>query len=242
MLARIRTRRPMKTRLLASAFLIALAAPAVSSAATLSADRPCYAPNQEARITGSGYTPSGEVVLSFNVVGSGGDRPTTSALSTVADAAGNIDVRVRTPRIPMLDNPARVFLSATDQEQAEQGPPPLVTTEWQISIFNVSVLPWELGIGQPRRRALYLATGFQLVDGKILYAHYIRRGQLRKTHAIGRLRGACGDLDFKRARQFPFRPVRPGIYRIKVDATRRYPNNSRGWVFRVKVSQANAAP
>jgi hypothetical protein len=235
----IAIRHPFLFKALVCGCLSAAAVPAASSAATVSADRPCYAPNQPARITGDGYTPNGEVSLSFNIRYANGRGPST-ILVTTADGAGTIDVGVRTPRLNLLQSPANVFLAATDQEQAKQGPPPLVATQWQISVFNVAVLPWEIGIGNPRRRAIYLATGFQLVDGKILYAHYVYRGRLRKTAVIGRLRGPCGDFGIKRARQFPFRPVRPGIYRIYIDATRRWPNQSRGWFYRVRVSRANA--
>jgi hypothetical protein len=96
--------------------------------------------------------------------------------------------------------------------------------------------------GNPRKRAGYLATGFTTAAGRTLYAHYVLRGKLRKTAAIGRLKGPCGDLT-KNGRQFPFRPVPAGVYTIKVDATRRYPNKSPGFTYpRVRVSRANAVP
>ena len=212
-----------------------------SSAATVSADRACYAPGQPAVIAGSGYTPNGDVALGFNIRGAHGGTG-SSVLLTTADAAGNIELEVATPRIPLLESPARVLLSATDQQQAAQGPPPLVTTQWQISVFNVAVFPWEIGRGDPAKRAQYLATGFTTSVGKPLYAHYVRAGRHLKTVAIGRLRGPCGDL-VKRAPQFPFRPVPAGLYRIKLDATRRYPNNSPGYVYRrVRISPAKAMP
>jgi hypothetical protein len=57
---------------------------------------------------------------------------------------------------------------------------------------------------------------------------------------VGRVKGPCGDLA-KSARQFPFRPVPAGLWSIKVDTTRRYPNHSLGRLYRhVRVSPAQA--
>ena len=235
-----RVRRPRRSG--AVAILVCglwTANPGLSSAATVVADLPCYAPGQRALITGAGYTPNGEVALGFNVIGDQGGRG-SSTLLTWANGAGAIALRVRTPTIPLLESPATVLLSATDQEQAQQGQPLLATAHWKISIFNVFVFPWEIGVGDPGRRAQYNASGFTTAVGRTLYAHYVRGGKLLKTVAVGRLKGPCGDL-FKRARQFPFRPVPAGVYKIKLDASRHYPNNSPGRTFgHVTVSRRDA--
>jgi hypothetical protein len=140
------------------------------------ADHTCFRPGQPALISGSGYTPGGEVALTFNVIGAHDDT-TSSTLLVSSDSAGAIALRVKTPRLPLLESPATVLLSATDQEQAAGGPPPLVSTRWRIATFNASY----------------------------------SRGEM-----------------FKRARQFPFRRVPAGVWSIKVDTSRSYPNNSRG--------------
>jgi hypothetical protein len=55
------------------------------------------------------------------------------------------------------------------------------------------------------------AFGFE--PAKRLWAHYVLRGKLVKTVALGALTGPCGDLT-KTIRQFPFRPVPAGTYQV----------------------------
>jgi hypothetical protein len=49
----------------------------------------------------------------------------------------------------------------------------------------------------------------------------VRRGRLLRTVTVGRLTGACGSLTL-RAREFPFRPVPAGTYRVQFDTSRAY--------------------
>ena len=221
--------------------LLAVAAPAVA-APTLNADRQCYVENQPAELTGSGYTPNGEVVLSFGVlVGSSMVPEPFGALSTTADAAGNISLLLRTPELASRDDVVEtVVAAATDQQQAAQGVPPLVTTQWSISLFDAFVGAWEGGRAHPRETTTFYAFGFGAVGGKTLYAHYLLGGKLRKTVTIGRLTGRCGNLRI-RMREFPFRPVPAGVWRVEIDASRTYPNSSPAFVYRkVRVSKSNA--
>jgi hypothetical protein len=216
-------------------------APSLASAATINADHTCFRPGQPALISGSGYTPGGEVALTFNVIGAHEDT-TSSTLLVTADSAGAIALRVKTPRLPLLESPATVLLAATDQEQAAGGPPPLVSTRWRIATFNAFVFPWVVGTGDPHQRAQYVMSGFTTEASRTLFAHYIFKGKLYRTVPVGRLKGDCGEM-FKRSRQFPFRRVPAGVWSIKVDTCRSYPNNSRGHFYRrVKVSKANALP
>src|SRR5262245_33562246 len=80
-------------------------APAVGSAATLSVDHECYRPGQTTLVTGDGYTPGGEVDLSFTIVGAnggvGGDT-----LITQADDAGKVDMKTFGPKLPWSESPA----------------------------------------------------------------------------------------------------------------------------------------
>jgi hypothetical protein len=214
-------------------------APALASAATVSVDHECYRPGQTTQVTGEGYTPGGEVALSFNLLGASGGTG-SDLLLTQADSAGRIAMNTFGPVLPPKESPATVLLAATDQEQAQQGQPPLVSTQFTLENFEAFVYPWNRGTGTPGRRAQYDMAGFTLETGRTLYAHYLFNGRLRKTVAVGRLRGPCGELS-KSARQFPFRPVPAGIWSIKVDTSRRYPNRSVGHRYRhVRVSQAHA--
>jgi hypothetical protein len=217
---------------------VSAVAPAVAPAATVKVDHYCYRPGQIALVTGDGYTPGGEVDLSVTMVGAkggvGGDT-----LTTQADDAGRINMEAVGPQLPWKESPATVFLATSDQGQADQGGPPLASTKFRLENFDALVSPWWRGIGKPGRSARFELTGFTLETGRAVYVHYVRNGHLRKTVAVGQVKGACGDL-LKSARQFPFRPVPAGRWLIKVDTSRRYPNHSLGRRYHVTVSRANA--
>jgi hypothetical protein len=223
------------------ALLSTAAVPALASAApTVSADKPCYVPGQQQRITGSGYKPGGEVSLSYNQSGPHGNGLMVG--TTTADGAGNIDELFKTPALASSDdNQETVNLGASDDEPPQNGTPPaLGTTQFLASTFDAIVPAWDAHKANPRKKTTFHAYGFEAVGGKTLYAHYVLHGKLRKTVAIGRLTGPCGDLK-KTQRQFPFRPVRAGTYRVKLDATKSYPNHSLGYTYtRVKVSKKRA--
>jgi len=217
---------------------VSAVAPAVASATTLSVDHECYRPGQSTLVTGDGYTPGGEVDLSFTIVGANGGGG-GDTLSTQADDAGRVDVETFGPNLPWKESPATVFLSATDQEQAGEGEPPHASTKFRLENFDAWVPLWNRGIGKPGRPARFELTGFTRETGRTAYVHYVRNGRLRKTVAVGQVKGACGDL-FKSVKQFPFRPVPAGRWSIKVDTKRRYPNHAVGRRYHVRVSPANA--
>jgi hypothetical protein len=225
--------------LLACTAVAAVAAPAFAIAdPTIQADRPCYVPGQQQHLTGSGYEPNKEVTLSYNQSGPHGNGTRTG--TTTADGAGNINAFFKTPDLASSDDTQETVNLGAFSTDLAQGPtaPPLGTTQFRTSILDALVPAWESRKGSPRRMTTFYGWGFEAVGGKTLYAHYVLRGKLRKTVAIGRLSGPCGDVK-KRGRQFPFRPVRAGDYKVKLDATKRYPNKSPGYTYKhVKVRRA----
>ena len=66
----------------------------------------------------------------------------------------------------------------------------------------------------------FTAYGFEGL-GSVVYAHYVLGGKLKKTVRIGALSGDCGNLR-KRMKQFPFRPVPAGDWRVDFDTSRAY--------------------
>jgi len=75
-----------------------------------------------------------------------------------------------------------------------------------------------------------------------LYAHYVRAGRLVRTVPLGRLRGPCGDL-VRPMREFPFRPVPAGSYRVQFDNRRAFTTTGpRMGYRRVVVAPADALP
>src|SRR4051812_39474524 len=93
--------------------LAALASPALAGAApTVRVDRPCYVEGQPVRVTGSGYTPNGDVSLFFTEQGPG-NRTRLSPIGTKADGAGNIDdTTIKTPGEIAFPPHESVFLAA----------------------------------------------------------------------------------------------------------------------------------
>jgi hypothetical protein len=221
--------------------MAALAAPGFAAAdPTLQADKPCYVPGQAQQITGSGYQPNGEVTLSYNESGPHGNASRNG--STTADSAGNINDSFETPDLASSDDTQEaVDLGAYSTALAQGGmPPPFGTTQFKVSTLDAFVGPWESHKASPRKKTTFYGYGFGAIGGKKLYAHYVLHGKLRKTATIGSLSGVCGDIK-KKQRQFPFRPVKAGTYKIKLDATRKYPNKSPGFTYKkVKVSKRQA--
>ena len=88
----------------------------------------------------------------------------------------------------------------------------------------------------PRQKVSWRGRGFT-ADAKI-YAHYVRRGKVRRTVSLGRPSGACGAFRVRRP-QFPFRP-RVGRWRVQIDQQRRWSPQPRSvyTFFTVRVRRA----
>jgi hypothetical protein len=225
---------PTKHIAFVTALLASAATPALAGGPpTIHVDKPCYVEGQAQRLTGSGYPPNGTVTLDYRESGPNGSNSLGAELDV--DGAGNIAGRMTTPDLASSDD-----TQETVDLTAASGDSPGASVSFKASILDAYVGPWESHKGNPRKRATFYGFGFGAIGGKKLYAHYILRGKLRKTVAIGHVSGACGDVK-KAMRQFPFRPVPAGSYNIKLDATRKWPNKSQGFTYRrVKVSKKRA--
>jgi len=196
----------------ALATAVALAAPAVANAATLTAtpEKSCYIGSgildPETRllggepilIAGSGYTPGGQVSVSVDGRTLGTDD---------VDAAGNFAGRLR----PTVRQGERVkTITATDTSNpANTDSVPLRASELAVNLRPKH--------GRPNRRFRIGARGF--TTGKALYVHVVRKGY-RRTRRVGRLKGRCHKL-VVRKRLFP-RSIPNGRYRVQFDTRRRY--------------------
>ena len=233
----------MNLRRLALAGPIALLALPGGAAAdpTRGVDRPCYTPGEAIDATGGGYTPGSQVEMSLSVVSRGGIKFYWLQDPLTADNGGNISARLRAPDLSLNDDVVEdVGLAASEQQQADQGtPPPFGSTLFKLSIFDVFVDPWDSRKVDPKKVTTLRAYGFEGL-GPVLYAHYLLRGKLKKTVRIGTLSGDCGNLT-KKMKQFPFRPVPAGDYRVQFDTSRAYSAQADGIVYRhVKVPASKA--
>jgi hypothetical protein len=190
---------------------VALAAPAMASAATLTVDpvRACYLEQDQVFLVADGYTPNGMVDFT---------RDGKLIRTLPANAVGQIQGNLRLPGLIMGQRPLTYV--ATDQaDPARTAQVSLVTTA-----VDVRVTPEN---GPPNRLLRIRARGFR--GGSTLWAH-VRRvkrpggGPVRtRTVRIGRVRGPCWTAN-KRRRLFR-RGTAAGRYRVQFDTFRRYKPN-----------------
>jgi hypothetical protein len=203
---------------------LATAAPAQTppSAAGVTFDRTCYSPGEAMTQTGHGFTPNAQVLeLAALLAPNGGDPLRTLSATLTADASGAFAVRLRAPNLvrpsDRTEQGASVF---TDQTPAAPGaaPPPIgPTVLWTLSAWDVKVAQWSGATADPRR-SMVLDTYGWTSAGSTLYAHYYRGTTRIRSVRIGALTGPCGNLR-KTVRQFPFRGVRAGQWRVFFSAT-----------------------
>ncbi len=216
---------------------------------TLAVDRACYAEREAIHFTGNGYTPSGAVVLLLSSLPSFNGRIGT--YPATADSTGAILDWFTAPKFSDFGaKPPRYTLSITANDQAKLGPtgpigPPEDTfalTQVTVSIWDAVVKPWDTvgpARGHPKHRVTLAAHGWTSL-GSTLYGHYMRAGHLQQTVKIGSLKAPCGDLTTT-MREFPFRPVPAGRYRIVFDTTKAYnPRDPANWYKTVVVARKDA--
>lgn len=204
---------------------VAVAVPTAAAAApTLKADLPCYYPGQPMGISGAGYTPAGDVGLMFQLSGAHGSNTVAPRDALKADAAGGIDAHLPAPALAS-DNDLREKVSLIANDQTRLGPsgplgPPeesFAATQFLLTGVDVLVSPWLSGHVSPRSVTTFKVFGWE--PFRRVYAHYFLNGKRLKTVALGSVSGPCGDLTSK-LRQFPFRPVPAGKYKIRFTGTR----------------------
>lgn len=220
---------------------IIVASPAVAEGApTIRADFPCYTPGMTQAITGGGFTPGGPVELAI-LLGNASVLEYQGSIATTADAAGAIGVQAQTPHFDADRGLGAVV--AMDVTLRSQGAPPdqfSYALGFDISQWELNVAAWSSARGRPGRRTKVRARGWVGSASTTLYAHYLRKGKLLKTVRVGRLSGTCGDFR-GRMKQFPFRPVKAGSYRVEFDTTRAHPNEDATIFYRrVKVARGHA--
>jgi hypothetical protein len=209
----------------------------------LTVDRPCYIPGQAINLEGAGYTPGGQVAMLASLHGRVGNDVGMFEDPLTPDTAGAIGGRLRAPNLASSDDTEeQVTLTANDQQRIQADAPPeeqFGAANFKLSAFGVDVAAWDAGRVDPRKATTFAAYGFEGL-GPVLYAHYLLRGKLVKTVHAGALSGDCGNLT-KTMKQFPFRPVPPGDYRVEFDTSRRYSPRAEGiFIPHVKVSRSKA--
>ncbi|HEX2161628.1 MAG TPA: hypothetical protein VHF88_07390 [Thermoleophilaceae bacterium] len=211
----------MRSRSAAALAASALVA-AFPGAAALAADPPslrttypCYSSGESVLLTGSGFTPDGEVALSLS-----GQQLTTLD----ADTDGGFSLRLQAP--DALFGTTSLRFTATDRAQ------PRLSDHATLRIADSDVLVTPMA-GTPEQPRRIRAWGF--FGSHAFYAHVKRRGARRARNIyLGTPRGPCGVLDVER-RLFRRTP-RQGAYVLQFDALRRYyPNLESSVTYRLDV-------
>jgi hypothetical protein len=239
---RVRSRRLWLLAVPAIASGMAIAGPVGAQApptvptATLRTDRTCYTPNEEVRLTGTGFTPGGQVTIAL----SRGTDVLVRETPLVADAAGALSGSLRTPQLTSRDDPReRAVITASDVTRASTfGAVQIALSAWAVAADNPS---WSsrAPIGDPRRMTRFRLIGF--TPATRAWLHYRFGGRTVRTVPLGALRRPCGDTT-KRMREFPFRPVRAGQWRLVFSGTPRFDPRSDYIAVPVRVPRAEAVP
>ncbi len=147
-----------------------------------------------------------------------------SALSLgfpVPDAAGSFTYPTTAPPLTSVSPPpplvAAFELSAVDPASGSAllvAPRPL-----RVATLSLAISPLR---ARPGQRVNFRATGILRGGrpGRVLWAHYLFAGRVRRTVAIGRLAGPCGTLNVRR-RLLPTM-TRRGLWTVQFDLSRGY--------------------
>jgi hypothetical protein len=211
-------------------FALGVCASSAQAAPTITVDRPCFSFAADLALTGHGFTPGGQVAVSAAYIDGPGNEQDAGSFTLTADATGTINDGFDFPQ--MTSDPTDFRITAEDKTLAAQGaavPDRTATLTTKVSGYGVFYRPWNTNgpaHAHPGRRAKLEILGFIGTVTHNVYAHYVLRGRPVKTLYVGRLHGACGLLTVMHFRQFAFRPVPPGNYRIVFDTWPQYNESS----------------
>jgi hypothetical protein len=203
-------------------------ATAAQAAPTIQTDRSCYSRPTPLRLTGSGFTPGGPLEITAAYTYPDGQTETAGSFPATADASGALATSFGLAEIETAQ--LRITVTVNDRTRIAQGAPPAeqtASTTFTQVFFGAYYRPWNTdgpATAQPGRSATLEASGYLDSNSRVLYVHYIRNGRLAKTLRVGRLSGPCAMLT-TRFRQFDFRPLKAGTYRVEFDTTKSWPND-----------------
>jgi hypothetical protein len=211
---------PMSPRILAVSgmLLVSLALPAAAQALpTIQPLKPCYVTagtpdehqSEPVQITAAGFTPNSKVDLTIDGVAVEGG----TGLQT--DVAGNLPIPPNAIAAPYVQSGIVPF-TVTLTEQGN--PVNTVSATSKSTALGVTVKPTS---ARPSDLIRFKGLGF--TQDKPVYAHYLRKGKLRKTVRMERRPGECGSFKARR-RQIPIDDPGLGKWIVQFDQSKRYVN------------------
>jgi len=199
-----------------SAALLALAPAAAGAATSVDVGKTCYAEGDSIAVEGEGFSPDANVRLALERADGSvleqTSEPTSSSDGTVS---GKYRVDQETGWFKSTQTRFQMTLRLTDLTDQTRAP---ATTSFIFSRWNVGVSAVG-GRIHPARPVTLAAVGYTNAVGKALYAHWTLGSKRVFTKRLGVLRSPCGDLRKRLSRGFPFRPVRPGSYKVTFNSS-----------------------
>ena len=191
--------RVLTTILTASALLLV---PQAAEAATLEPLGACYRSvdadtRETVPVRASGFTPGERV----NVYIDG--RLVEENSLVLPD--GRVEGGVLAPYQPAGERPFTLTVTEVDQ------PSNTASASRRVAALALRLKPKR---ARPNRRVRFIGRGF--TDGTEVFAHYVRKGKLRKTVSLGAPQGPCGRVSVKR-RQIPVKRPALGRWTLQVD-------------------------
>ena len=185
----------------------ALLVPHAAQAAQLDPLAACYRSVDERTretvpVQASGFTPGERVNVFVD------DALVQQDVVVLTD--GTVSGGVQAPYLPKGERFFR--LTVTEVEQ----PSNTASVMSRVTALSLRLKPRRAA---PHRRVRVIGSGF--IDGPDVYAHYLRKRQLRKTVRLGAPQGPCGRVDVMR-RQLPLRKPALGRWTLQVDNQKAY--------------------
>jgi hypothetical protein len=208
----------------------------VPPGAAVTFDHTCYAPGDAIRQTGHGFAPNAQVLQLLGLAPfGGGDILRTLSTTVTTDASGNFAIGLRAPQLARPADRREQGLSIFLDPGALSGPAPPdgPAVPWTLSGRDVKVAQWASRTADPARSMTVDAYGWTGGHAN-LYAHYYRGTTRIRSVKLGALTGVCGLLK-KQVRQFPFRGVKAGEWRVFFSDTAVLDKATDHWVRRTVV-------
>jgi hypothetical protein len=193
---------------LATGALGAIAVPEVAIAADVTVRGECFASGQTLTISGTAFTPGGQVAISGDTTG-----------MAMADALGVFRTEIVAPPVAEL-GPRIVAVTATD-----------VTNPVNVTTLRMKVVRAAFGsnlpiAGRPGEVTTWRFAGF--APSRPIYAHFIRGGRSRRDYRFGVARGDCGTLSVRAPRIPGVGTLRPGRWTLRLDQRMTYQATTAG--------------
>jgi hypothetical protein len=170
-----------------------IAAPAAASAATVKTGRGCYvakgSKGVDVDVTGSGFTPGGEVFAQIPAPGGLGavDDTTVAPDGTISVTVENLYPESIEPIAEKEMLQIKGILSGQILAEAP----------FQVTNLAVKTVP---PTGSYNKVVTYIFAGFRPQES--IFGHFFRGGKLVVTHKFGKATGPCGTLSTK-SKLFP---------------------------------------